>query len=294
MGTVSLKGLGVALVTPFTKDNNIDYKSLDRLIEYHISQRTDYLVVLGTTAETPTLTFTERLEISRYIARKVDGRLPLVLGIGGNCTRAVIEDIERYDLNGYSAILSVAPYYNRPTQQGLYLHFTEIANHSPLPVILYNVPSRTGVNIEYETTVRLAKENANIIGIKEASGKIEQIKKIIENKPSDFQVVSGDDSLTFELIKAGCVGVISVLGNAYPGKFGEMARLCLESRFDEAARIDEKFRNLYKVLFADGNPAGIKSLLSFQGMIENRLRLPLTPVTESTGKKLKEICDIIG
>lgn len=294
MGTVSLKGLGVALVTPFTKDNNIDYKSLDRLIEYHISQQTDYLVVLGTTAETPTLTFTERLEISRYIARTVDGRLPLVLGIGGNCTRAVIEDIERYDLNGFSAILSVAPYYNRPTQQGLYLHFTEIANHSPLPVILYNVPSRTGVNIEYETTVRLAKENDNIIGIKEASGKIEQIKKIIENKPADFQVVSGDDSLTFELIKAGCVGVISVLGNAYPGKFGEMARLCLESRFDEAARIDEEFRNLYKVLFADGNPAGIKSLLSFQGMIENRLRLPLTPVTESTGKKLKEICDIIG
>lgn len=289
MKSVSLRGLGVALITPFKQDKSIDFNALARMIEHLIAGKADYIVVLGTTGETPALTPDERREVREFVKEKVDGRLPLVLGMGGNCTSAVVEEIRNTDLTGYSAILSVAPFYNKPSQDGLYLHFKEIASVSPIPVVLYNVPGRTGINISAETTLRLAKDFPNIIAIKEASGNFKQIEKIINGKPDTFQVISGDDALTYPLITLGAEGVISVVGNALPREYGNMVRLCLEGRYNEALPIHYRFTRMYDELFVDGNPAGVKSLLHAMGMIENELRLPLVPTRLETGEELRKL-----
>lgn len=289
MKSVSLRGLGVALITPFKQDKSIDFNALARMIEHLIAGKADYIVVLGTTGETPTLTPDERREVREFVKEKVDGRLPLVLGMGGNCTSAVVEEIRNTDLTGYSAILSVAPFYNKPSQDGLYLHFKEIASVSPIPVVLYNVPGRTGINISAETTLRLAKDFPNIIAIKEASGNFKQIEKIINGKPDTLQVISGDDALTYPLITLGAEGVISVVGNALPREYGNMVRLCLEGRYNEALPIHYRFTRMYDELFVDGNPAGVKSLLHAMGMIENELRLPLVPTRLETGEELRKL-----
>lgn len=277
MGNISLRGLGVALITPFLPSKEIDFEALDRMIEHIIDGKADYIVVLGTTGETPTLSAGERKSVRTHVLKQVNKRVPLVLGIGGNCTHALVEEIKTTDLTGFSAILSVAPFYNKPSQEGLYQHYARIAEASPLPVVLYNVPGRTGVNINAATTLRLARDYSNIIAIKEASGNFKQIEEIINNKPEAFQVISGDDALTYPLITLGAEGVISVVGNAYPREFGEMVRLCLDGNFQKALPIHYSFSKLYDELFVDGNPAGVKALLHKFGMIHNELRLPLVP-----------------
>ena len=286
---LNLSGLGVAMVTPFNMDKSIDFETFANLIDYLIEGGVDYLVILGTTAETPTLSNSERKEIQKFAVNHVNGRVPLVLGLGGNCTAHVIDEIKSTDLTGFSAILSVAPYYNKPNQEGIYKHFSEIAKACPIPVVLYNVPGRTGVNIEADTTLRLASEFRNIIAIKEASGNILQIEEILNKKPSHFQVISGDDSLTYELVKKGASGVISVIGNAFPSEFGKMLKLCKMGKTEEAEKINTNFSKLYDVLFIDGNPAGVKCVLSEMNKIKNVLRLPLTPVSKATEQSIKEI-----
>lgn len=289
MSTLSLKGMGVALITPFDSEKEIDYDALDRMVEHVLAGKADYIVVLGTTGETATLTAEERIIVRRYVQEKVAGRVPLIAGMGGNCTKALVEELEKADLSGYSAILSVAPFYNKPSQEGLYQHFEAVIEASPLPVVLYNVPGRTGVNISAETTLRLAGKYDKVIGIKEASGDFKQIEKIINHKPESFAVISGDDSLTYPLITLGAVGVISVVGNAFPKKFGKMVRLCLEGNYNDALPIHYKFSRLYDELFVDGNPAGVKSLLHEMGLIENELRLPLVPTRMETSEELRKI-----
>ncbi len=249
----------------------------------------DYIVVLGTTGETPTLSPAEKQAVREFAVTRTAGRIPLVLGMGGNCTRSLTEEIRSTDLSGFSAILSVTPFYNKPSQEGLYLHYREVAMASPLPVVLYNVPGRTGINIKASTTLRLAKEFPGIIGIKEASGDFKQIEEIINHKPERFQVISGDDALTYPLISLGAEGVISVVGNAFPEEFGRMVRLCLAGRFNEALPIHYSFSRLYDELFVDGNPAGVKSLLNALGLIENQLRLPLVPTRLETGEEIRRL-----
>lgn len=289
MGHFSLKGMGVALITPFDADKEIDYVSLERIIEYLIAGKVDYLVVLGTTGETVTLSTEERIIVRKFVAEKVNGRIPLVVGMGGNCTHELVAELHRADLKDYSAILSVAPFYNKPSQEGLYQHFKAVIEASPLPVVLYNIPGRTGVNISAATTLRLAREFDKVIGIKEASGDFKQIEEIINKRPDNFCVISGDDSLTYPLMTLGAEGVISVVGNAFPDKFGKMVRLCLNGEFKSALPIHYKFTRLYDELFVDGNPAGIKSLLHDMGMIKNELRLPLVPTRFETSEELRKI-----
>jgi 4-hydroxy-tetrahydrodipicolinate synthase len=286
-----LIGMGVALVTPFKSDDSIDFDALGRLVEYIINNNADYLVVCGTTAETPTLTDKEKDEIARFVVQCNAGRLPIVLGIGGNNTRQVVEKVKTSDLSGIDAILSVTPYYNKPSQEGLYQHYSAIAKASPLPLVLYNVPGRTGVNMTAETTLRLAKEFSNICAVKEASGNFTQIDDIIKNKPQDFMVISGDDGITFPLITLGAVGVISVIGNAFPREFSRMVRLALQGDYQNARQIHYRFTELFELLFVEGNPAGVKSMLAVMGMIENKLRLPLVPNTIKTYEKIKSVID---
>lgn len=289
MPRFDLKGLGVALVTPFKEDKSIDFDALGRLLDFQMENGADYLVVLGTTGETPTLTEEEKQRVRDFVRNRTEGRIPLVLGVGGNNTMAVIRDLRTLDLDGYSAILSVVPYYNKPSQEGLYQHYMAIGEASPLPVILYNVPSRTGVNMTAETTLRLAHGCGNIIGIKEASGNMTQIEEIIKRKPESFQVVSGDDGIAYPLISLGAVGVISVVGNAFPKEFGNMVRLCLRSDHEEALKIHFKFTELFNLLFVDGNPAGVKCALNALGRMANELRLPLVPTRLSTNEKIHQI-----
>ncbi|MFC2391178.1 MAG: 4-hydroxy-tetrahydrodipicolinate synthase [Bacteroidota bacterium] len=284
-----LIGMGVALVTPFNDDGSIDYDSLGNLIEYQIDCNTNYLVVCGTTAETPTLTQEEKEQIVRFVIKKNDNRIPIVLGIGGNNTSGVVEQIKNTDLEGISAILSVAPYYNKPSQEGLYQHYKAIATVAEIPLILYNVPGRTSVNITSQTTLRLAKEFPNIVAIKEASGNFHQIDEIIKNKPKNFMVISGDDGITFPLITLGAEGVISVIGNAFPKEFGSMVRFALRGDLIGAREIHYRFTELMDLLFVDGNPAGVKSMLSVMGLIKNNLRLPLVPTTVATMEKIKRV-----
>lgn len=293
MDSLSLRGLGIALITPFDNDKNIDYDALGRVLNHVIDNGADYLVVLGTTGETATLTSGERNAVRKFCVRENHGRVPLIAGMGGNDTRALVEDIRGADLNGYSAILSVTPYYNKPSQEGLYCHFAEVAAASLLPVILYNVPGRTGVNLSAATTLRLAHEFPNIVAIKEASGNMKQIEEIINNRPSGFEVISGDDSLTYPLISLGAEGVISVVGNAFPREFGDMVRMCLDGDFQKALPVHYKFQKLYDELFVDGNPAGIKYLLHEMGFIQNELRLPLVPTRRETRDKIDAILNTI-
>ena len=289
MALIDLKGMGIALVTPFKADGSVDYEALVKLVEYQVQNGTDYLVVLGTTAETPPLTETEKAEIKRLVVTQVRRRVPVVLGVGGNCTRAVVDTLRQADLQDVDAILSVVPYYNKPSQEGIFRHYEAIAEATTRPVILYNVPGRTGTNMTAETTLRLARTFRNIVAVKEASGNIKQMNDIIKNKPADFQVISGDDGITYPLIALGAVGVISVIGNAFPREFSRMVRLALEGDYDNARVIHSRFMELFDLLFVDGNPAGVKSMLNMMGFIENRLRLPLVPTRLTTYEKIREI-----
>lgn len=281
--------MGVALITPFKSDESVDFDALARLVEYQIKNGTDYLVVLGTTAETPTLTEQEKEDVTRFVIQCAAKRIPIVLGVGGNNTKAVVEKLKTADFTGIDAILSVTPYYNKPSQEGIYQHYAAIAKASPLPIILYNVPGRTGVNMLAETTLRLAKEFSNICAIKEASGNFSQIDDIIKNKPADFMVISGDDGITFPLITLGAVGVISVIGNAFPREFSRMVRLGLQGDYKSARLIHHHFNELIQLLFVEGNPAGVKSMLAVMGFIDNTLRLPLVPNTIKTYEKIRVV-----
>jgi len=283
------KGLGIALITPFNEDGSVDYASLVRLIRYQLDNGADFFCILATTGETPCLTSTEKQKIKELVVETVGGKVPILMGHGGNNTAVVVEELKKADLKGISGILSVCPYYNKPTQQGLYLHFKAIAEATALPVVLYNVPGRTGVNMTAETTVRLARDCKNIVAIKEASGSLEQVDEIIKNKPADFDVISGDDALTFPMISCGAVGVISVIGNALPKEFSRMIRLEFNGEYNAAREIHHRFTDLFSLLFVDGNPAGVKAMLHEMGMIENVLRLPLVPTRISTLKKLSDI-----
>lgn len=283
------KGLGIALITPFGENGAVDYKSLVRLVEYQLANGADFFCILATTGETPCLTVEERKEIKDTIVKTVGGRVPILMGCGGNNTASVIEELRHGDFSGIDGVLSVCPYYNKPSQEGLFQHFKAIANASPLPVVLYNVPGRTGVNLKAETTVRLARECSNIVAIKEASGNLEQVDEIIKNKPADFDVLSGDDALTFPMISCGAVGVISVIGNALPREFSKMIRLEFKGEYEGARKIHHKFTDLFSLLFVDGNPAGVKAMLHEMGYIENVLRLPLVPTRISTLQKMSEI-----
>lgn len=283
------KGLGVALITPFTSDGNVDYKSLTRLVEYQIDNGADFLCILATTSEAPCLSADEKEKVKQLVIEVNRGRLPLLMGCGGNNTKAIVEELKNSDWHGIDGVLSVCPYYNKPSQEGLYQHFKAIAEASPLPVVLYNVPGRTGVNLKAETTVRLANDCENIIAIKEASGSLEQVDEIIKNKPARFDVISGDDALTFSMVASGAAGSISVIGNALPKEVSRMIRLEFKGEYEAARTIHHRFTELYSLLFIDGNPAGVKALLHEMGFIENVLRLPLVPTRITTLQKMTEI-----
>ena len=276
------KGLGIALVTPFTQEGEVDYTALSRLVDYQLANGADFLCILATTGETPTLTAEEKAKIKQMVIEKAGDKVPVLMGCGGNNTAEVVRELKEADFAGIDGILSVCPYYNKPSQEGLYQHFKAIAAASPLPVVLYNVPGRTGVNLKAETTVRLAKDCPNIVAIKEASGSLEQVDEIIKNKPDSFDVISGDDALTFPMIACGAAGVISVIGNALPKEFSRMIRLEMKGEIDAARKIHHRFTDLFNLLFVDGNPAGVKAMLHEMGMIENVLRLPLVPTRLTT------------
>ena len=283
------RGMGVALITPFTSSGEVDMSTLKRLVEYQIQNGADFLCILATTSEAPCLSKEEKQNIKNLIVDVNNGRVPILMGCGGNNTAAVVSELREIDLNGIDGILSVCPYYNKPSQEGLYRHFKAIAEASPLPVVLYNVPGRTGINMKPETTVRLARDCDNIVAIKEAAGSLEQVDEIIKNKPSGFDVLSGDDALTFSMVASGAAGVISVIGNALPKEFSRMIRLEFRGEYEPARKIHHGFTELYSLLFVDGNPAGVKALLHEMGFIENVLRLPLVPTRLTTLQKITAI-----
>lgn len=283
------KGLGIALVTPFTADGAVDYAALKRLVQFQLDNGADFLCILATTGETPTLTAEEKTNIKNLVVELNHGRVPILMGCGGNNTAAVVDELRNGDWRGIDGVLSVCPYYNKPSQEGLYQHFKAIANATKLPVVLYNVPGRTGINMKPETTVRLARDCQNIVGIKEASGSLEQVDEILKNSPRDFAVISGDDALTYPMVACGAVGVISVIGNALPKEFSKMLRLEFNNEFAAARKIHHKFTDLFSLLFVDGNPAGVKAMLSEMGFIENVLRLPLVPTRLTTKQRISEI-----
>ncbi|MBF1498598.1 4-hydroxy-tetrahydrodipicolinate synthase [Prevotella pallens] len=282
-------GLGIALVTPFKQNGEIDYDALEKLIEYQLENGADFFTILATTGECPCLSAEEKEKLTETIISVVSGRAPILKYCGGNNTAAVVEEIKQTNWKGIDGILSICPYYNKPSQEGLYQHFKAIAETSSLPIVLYNVPGRTGVNMKAETTVRIANDFPNIVAIKEAAGSLEQVDEIIKNKPKHFEVISGDDALTFPMIASGAVGVISVIGNALPKEFSRMIRLEFNGEYDAARIIHHQFTELYKLLFVDGNPAGCKALLNDMGMIENVLRLPLVPTRIETKQKMNDI-----
>lgn len=285
----NLCGVGAAMITPFKSNGECDMEALGRMLDYVIDGGTDYIVALGTTAETPTLSADEKRQILDFTREKVAGRKPIVVGAGGNNTAELIRHIQTMDLDGISAILSVTPYYNKPSQEGLYLHYKAVAEASPLPIILYNVPGRTGVNMTAETTCRLATDCPNIVAVKEASGKIDQIDQIIKNRPKDFLVLSGDDGMTVDVMRKGGDGVISVAVNAFPKRFSHVVYLAKQGLFDRAAEAYEPLHEAVCALFEQGNPTGVKAALSLMGHIENTLRLPLVPATDLLTKKLEKL-----
>ena len=280
------KGLGIALITPFNEDGSVDYPTLSKLVEYQLKNGADFLCILATTGETPCLTADEKKQIKDTIVSTVHGRVPILMGCGGNNTAAIVEELKTGDFSGIDGVLSICPYYNKPSQEGLYQHFKAISAATKLPIVLYNVPGRTGVNMTAATTVRLARDCKNIVAIKEASGNLEQVDEIIKNKPSSFDVISGDDALTFPMISCGAVGVI---GNALPKEFSKMIRLEFKGEYEAARKIHHRFTDLFSLLFVDGNPAGVKCVLSEMGMIKNILRLPLVPTRITTMQRISEI-----
>lgn len=279
-------GTGVALVTPFRKQETIDFSKLESLIEHIIKSGVDYIVALGTTSEAATMTESERSALQDYIVEATNGRVPIMLGLGGNNTQSVIDALGRTNFEGISGILSVAPYYNKPNQRGIAQHFKQIADASPVPVIIYNVPGRTGINIAASTTIQLAQECPNIIGIKEASGNIAQVMEIIAHKPEHFKVISGDDALTYPMIALGASGVISVAANAFPAEMSQMVKLALKGDWKKALPIHYKLLPLMNAMFEEGNPTGVKALLEIEGHISNNLRLPLVKASKPLYNRL--------
>ncbi len=278
-----IKGLGTALITPFKADGSVDYEALKRVLDTQLTGAVDYIVVLGTTGEAATMTENERAEVRTFVRKYVNGRVPLVLGVGGNNTAAVCESLKTMDLNGFEAILSVCPYYNKPNQEGLYLHFCKVAEASPVPVILYNVPGRTGVNLLPETVMRIYEAQPNkIAGIKEASGNVEQIKHLIDLAKGKLLVISGDDGIACEIMEAGGAGLISVASNAFPEDFWDIVH-----KKDQVKQ--EKYQEMIRLLFAEGNPVGIKAVLAQKGLIGNYLRLPLVPASDSLQQKIANL-----
>lgn len=284
-------GTGVALVTPFRKQETIDFSKLESLINNIIEGGVDYIVALGTTSEAATMTDTERHALQDFIVESVGGRCPIMLGLGGNNTLAVRDAIANTNFDGISGILSVAPYYNKPNQRGLAQHFKQIADASPVPVIIYNVPGRTGVNIQAETTLQLANECSNIVGIKEASGNINQVMQILRNKPDNFMVISGDDSLTYPMMTMGASGVISVMANALPKEMSQMVKFALKGDQKKALPLHFHMLPLMNAIFDEGNPTGIKALLEIQGQIGNTLRMPLVKASKQLYNKLSALYD---
>lgn len=284
----SLIGTGVALVTPFKKDFSVDVEALKRIVNYQIDNGINYLVVLGTTGEPATLKKEEKELVIQTIIEANNGRLPLVLGVGGNNTAEVVEELKTRDFASFSAILSVSPYYNKPTQEGIYQHFKAIAEASPLPVILYNVPGRTGSNVLPSTVIRLANDFKNVVAIKEAASDIVQAMKIIQHKPKDFLVISGDDMVTLPMVLAGGAGVISVIAEGFPKQFSEMVRLGLERKVDQAYEIHYQIADAIDMIFEQGNPAGVKEIFKTLGLSENTVRLPLVNVNEDLAKRVKD------
>ncbi|MDR1878440.1 MAG: 4-hydroxy-tetrahydrodipicolinate synthase [Bacteroidales bacterium] len=282
-------GTGVALITPFKKDFSIDFDGIEMLVNRLINNGINYIVTLGTTAETPSLSFSERKKIVDTVVETVRGRIPVVVGIGANNPLAINEQLHLFDLSKVSAILSVTPYYNRPQQKGLAAYFKVVAEQSPLPVIIYNVPARTGVNMEAATSLHIAKEIPNVIGIKEASGNMGQIMEIIRHKPKHFLVISGDDAITLPLIACGANGVISVIANAFPKDFSDMVRLALAGNFDQAQKLHYQLLDYMTVCFRDGTPSGIKAFLQEQHLIDDYLRLPLVPVQDETRRMIQQL-----
>ncbi len=285
----TLKGTGVALVTPFHKDGRIDFKSFKKVIDKCIEGKVEYLVPLGTTGESATLTKDEKNAITDFVTEVVDGKVPVVLGMGGNNTQELLQSLEEIDFSAIDAVLSVSPYYNRPSQRGILQHYKMFASNCPVPVILYNVPARTGSNMDAEITLELAHDVKNIIGIKEASGNLEKVMKIIKNKPKDFLVISGDDILALPIIACGGDGVISVVANAYPKDFSELIRQALDGNFDKAKKSHYRLLDIMHAIFVDGNPSGIKGLLSVMGNCSEFVRLPLLPVTKSTMNRFEAL-----
>jgi len=281
-------GTGVAMVTPFCEDKSVDYGTFAKLINHLIKGGVDFLVVMGTTAESATLSQKEKDEILKFAKKEIAGRVPIMYGLGGNNTADVIEKIKLTGFNGVDGILSVAPYYNKPNQEGIYQHFAAIAVACPVQVVLYNVPGRTGINILPETVIRLAEDFENITAIKEACGSVDQIMKLISIKPDDFTVISGDDGLTLPLISVGVEGVISVAANAFPKEVSDMVRLGMNGKFKEAAKLHYKLLSSVGYMFAEGNPCGIKAYMSAMSMMKNELRLPMVPASEVLNKKIKE------
>ena len=283
------RGTGVAIVTPFTKDGSIDWPSFEKVINHIIDGKCEYIVVLGTTGESVTVHGKEKQEVFSFVNKITAGRVPIVAGIGGNDTHEVTEGFKTFDLTGYDAILSVAPYYSKPNQEGLFQHYKALDAASPLPIIMYNVPSRTGMNVSGETQVRIANECKNIFATKEASGDFAQINYIIKNKPADFMVISGDDPITLQMIADGAEGLIYVVANAYPKDYSEMVRLCLAGRFNEALPLHLKYIDIIASMFAEGSPSGVKAYLSEMGLCGNYFRLPVWPVSEKHQSKIREL-----
>lgn len=279
------------MVTPFTEEGRVDYKGLATIIDYVIEGGVDYIVALGTTAETPTLYLQERAVIAMFISNHIAGRVPLVIGVGGNSTSEVLDQLREFDLRGADAILSVTPYYNKPSQEGLYQHFKVVAENSPLPIILYNIAGRTGVNMSVETTLRIARDFDNVIGVKEASGNLEQIYRIIDERPEGFMVISGDDGMTLDISKRSGEGVISVAGNVFPRQMSQFMSLLKEGRFDEAEKAYEPLSEAVDALFEEGNPTGVKCALHAKGIISNRMRLPLVPGSSKLEEKFKMLIE---
>ena len=283
----TLRGTGVALVTPFKKNGDVDYDAFNTMIDFVINGKVEYIVALGTTGEAPTLSKPEKTDIIKYTYEIVKNRVPVVVGIGGNNTRELIHELETFPLDGAIAVLSTSPYYNKPSQEGLYQHYKALAKASHKPIILYNVPGRTAKNIEADTTIRLANDVENIAGIKEASGDMQQCMKILRDAPKDFLVVSGDDVLAFPQIACGMQGVISVAANAFPKEFSDMVRSSLNYDLKKAKSINDKLIKAYELMFAENNPAGVKAFLSEMGLIKNNLRLPLVPVKKKLQEQVK-------
>ena len=289
MNNNKFKGLGVALVTPFKESGEIDFDCLEKTVDTIICNGADYVVALGTTSESPTLKDKEKKDVVRSVVNATAGRVPMVMGLGGPSTNEITDRFKAWDFDGVDAILSVTPYYNRPSQEGLYAHYTTIAHNSPLPIILYNVKSRTSCNIEADTTLRLANDCKNIIAIKEASGNINQIMKLVKHKPDNFLVISGDDAITLPLIAAGVDGLISVVANAFPKEISQMVHLGLDGKFEEARKIHLRMLDLTQSCFKEGNPSGIKAVLGLQHKMQNVLRLPLVPVSQELQEQMKRL-----